>query len=279
MNYKSLFICTFFLQLLSWMQHKLNGRNTPKNTQLPSPGFGTHEASKDTKSKEDNTQWQHGLLAIGTLGNNDLKEDGENQELNKNGAQELEEMSEFTAEEIAKLQKELTRLLAFKPSSGDACSNNGGENSDCPLKKFLSCPSTLNLERRYQLDATEDRIELREDSNCSSTVRSKGKDVCVDNKSVICQRSISFLLKKMFVCRSGFAPVPSLRYPLPESRMEKLLRTILHRRIYPQSTSTSSRKYLSSKSMAKSETTNEEQGQGDSCRWVKTDSDFIVLEM
>lgn len=48
--------------------------------------------------------------------------------------------------------------------------------------------------------------------------------VCKTNnkKTVNGMKSVSFLLKKMFVCSSGFAPTPSLRDTLPESRMEKV---------------------------------------------------------
>ncbi|GKE66873.1 hypothetical protein Tco_1521034, partial [Tanacetum coccineum] len=54
------------------------------------------------------------------------------------------------------------------------------------------------------------------------------------------KKSISFLLKKIFVCSSGFPTIPSLRDPLPESRMEKILRAMLKNKINPQHSQASS---------------------------------------
>lgn len=66
-----------------------------------------------------------------------------------------------------------------------------------------------------------------------SVILGKCKEICADNsKRAVGKKSFSFLLKKMLVCRSGFAPAPTLRDTLQDSRMEKLLRTILHKKIY-----------------------------------------------
>lgn len=58
----------------------------------------------------------------------------------------------------------------------------------------------------------------------SSLIPGRGRDLCFDNsKSGIGKKSLSFLLKKMFVCRSGFQHTPTFKDPLPaESRMEKV---------------------------------------------------------
>ncbi|KAF7814012.1 sm-like protein LSM1B [Senna tora] len=90
----------------------------------------------------------------------------------------------------------------------------------------------------------------------------------------------------MFVCGSGFAaaPQPSLRDTLQESRMEKLLRTLLHKKIYSQSSSSrpsSTKKCLEDKKMPRKRNEDEptEDKTGDGCKWVKTDSESnAVLE-
>uniref|UniRef100_UPI001C13001A hypothetical protein n=1 Tax=Proteus mirabilis TaxID=584 RepID=UPI001C13001A len=57
----------------------------------------------------------------------------------------------------------------------------------------------------------------------TNLVLNRGKDVSVDSaKNTIGKKSFSFLLKKMFVCNSGFPSGPSPKAPIPESRMEKV---------------------------------------------------------
>lgn len=59
--------------------------------------------------------------------------------------------------------------------------------------------------------------------------------VCKTNnkkKTVNGMKSVTFLLKKMFVCSSGFAPTPNLRDTLPESRMEKVNKFKLYIQFY-----------------------------------------------
>ncbi|KAJ8769167.1 hypothetical protein K2173_000942 [Erythroxylum novogranatense] len=84
--------------------------------------------------------------------------------------------------------------------------------------------------------------------------------------------------------RSGFSPQPSLRDTLQESRMEKLLRTLLHKKINLQNTprSTSVEKYLKNRHTSKDDEEEEDQRRhtnSDGCKWVKTDSKYIVLEI
>ncbi|CAN6886342.1 unnamed protein product, partial [Brassica oleracea] len=63
------------------------------------------------------------------------------------------------------------------------------------------------------------------------------------------KKSLSFLLKKMFVCTSGFKTPPPLLDlsrgdSFPNTRMEKMLRTILNKKIHPQSSNNTAKKYL-----------------------------------
>ncbi|KAK8535365.1 hypothetical protein V6N12_056886 [Hibiscus sabdariffa] len=93
---------------------------------------------------------------------------------------------------------------------------------------------------------------------CSDEPNDKyGNAVLVHSKRRdVDKKSLSFVLKKMFVCTSGFSlsPALSLRDPIPpESPMEKILRTILQKKIHPQSSNPrlSSKKSLESSHTAK----------------------------
>lgn len=178
--------------------------------------------------REEFNDWPHGLLAIGTFGNNDLKKNPESQNTQE-GPSSSEEMVDFTPEEVGKLQQELTKLLR-KP-------NVEKQIADLPLDRFLNCPSSLKVDRRISNALCTDSDQRDEDIDRTiSVILDKCKDICADNnKKVIGKKSISFLLKKMFVCSSGFAPAPSLRDTLQESRMEKVYTQLcisLHADIY-----------------------------------------------
>ena len=178
------------------------------------------------ESREEFGDWPHGLLAIGTFGNKEVGENNEIQDVPEDQLVEEEDPSsshdlqDFTPEEIGKLQKELTKLLTRKPTSQD----KEKEIANLPLDRFLNCPSSLEVDRRVSdrvisdVGDTEDDIE-----RTISVILGRCKDICENNKKKsIGKKSISFLLKKIFVCRSGFAPQPSLRDTLQESRMEKV---------------------------------------------------------
>ncbi|KAE8681364.1 Detected protein of unknown function [Hibiscus syriacus] len=119
----------------------------------------------------------------------------------------------------------------------------------------------------------------------TSLVHSRWKDVSLDNsKAAIGKKSLLFLLKKMFVCINGFSPAPiSLRDPALESRMEKMLKTILHKKIYPQNHGnklTTKKSLESSAHIARTINGDDKTEKADDgSKWVKTDSKYIVLEI
>lgn len=122
---------------------------------------------------------------------------------------------------MGEFQKELRKLLSLKPIANG---NESREDSNLPLDRFLNCPSSLevdrtNCEKPYSDTADEDEDD---DTRNTSVILNKAKEICMDKNTGIRQRSISFLLKKMFICHGGFAPTPSLRDPIPELRMEKV---------------------------------------------------------
>ncbi|XVE97877.1 hypothetical protein REPUB_Repub03eG0056600 [Reevesia pubescens] len=222
--------------------------------------------------KEEFSDWPHGLLAIGTFGNK-IKQEAEKANLPETFPSEQDNLHGLTPEEVKKLQKELT--LIFHEHVGPTSAANLDSNTEAEEEMNCSaCSDGSNNKNDHDL-------------HCStSLVHSQGKDICSDkynSKGPIGKKSLSFLLKKMFVCRSGFSPAPSLRDPIMESRMEKMLRTILHKKIYPQSSSPklSTKKSLgSSTHIAKTANGNEKvEKADDGSKWVKTDSEYIVLEI
>ncbi|KAB1223373.1 putative nucleoside diphosphate kinase 5 [Morella rubra] len=261
------------MKLFGWMQNKLNGKQGNKK---PETAPTTYYVKQEPR--EEFNDWPHGLLAIGTFGNNDLKENPEiqNTQENPSSSEEEEEVLAFTPEEVGKLQKELTKLLSRK-------SNKEKETADLPLDRFLNCPSSLEVDRRISNALCTDSFRSDEDIDRTiSVILGRCKEMCAENKKAIGKKSISFLLKKMFVCGSGFAPAPSLRDTFQESRMEKLLRVMLHKKINPQKSyrASSATRYLDDKQMpkkGKDDETQEKTHEG--CKWVKTDSEYIVLEI
>ncbi|XP_010033723.2 protein DEEPER ROOTING 1 [Eucalyptus grandis] len=267
------------MKLFSWVQNKLNGT---KGNAKPEPVPSNRHHHVKQEPREEFSDWPQGLLAIGTFGNNDLGENQESQnnlqENNQESQDNIQEnpssspdLSDFTPEEVGKLQKALTKLLSRKPSS-----KVERETTDQPLDRFLNCPSSLEVDRRVSSSLSSEPGDREEDiERTISIIIGKCKEICADNsKKAIGKKSISFLLKKMFVCRSGFAPAPSLRDPLPESRMEKLLRTLLRKKMYPQNTSRASsmKRYLEDKPISRADKEKQEEADEGS-KWDKTDSE------
>ncbi|KAL2345994.1 hypothetical protein Fmac_007279 [Flemingia macrophylla] len=254
------------MKFFSWMQNKIGAKQDNKK---PNTYTTTYDAKQ--KGREEFSDWPDGLLAIGTFGNNNEKAE---KHIGTDPSSS-EEITDFTTEEIGKLHIELTKLLRRKPDVEK-------EIAELPLDRFLNCPSSLEVDRRISNvlcsdseDKDKEEEEEEEDiEKALSVILGKVKEICANNsKKAFGKKSISFLLKKMFVCRSGFAPAPSLRDTLQfqESRMEKLLRTILNKKIK----SRHSPRALSLK-MPKEE---ERAETDDGCKWVKTDSEYIVLEI
>ncbi|XP_022992360.1 uncharacterized protein LOC111488695 [Cucurbita maxima] len=264
------------MKFFSWMQTKLNGKQEEKKKNIPHT-FSTSQHKKQ-ESREEFSDWPHGLLAIGTFGNNDIKDEQDIQE--EEDPSSSEQIVDISPEEVGKLQKELTKLLSRKP-------NAEKQVADLPLDRFLNCPSSLEVDRRISNPLCSDSDDKDEDiERTIGLIIGKCKDIWADGKKkAIGKKSISFLLKKLFVCSNGFTPLPppSLRETLQESRMEKLLRTILQKKISPQHASRSSslKRYIEEKPSPKNRNDEEEQKKDakDGSKWDKTDSEYIVLEI
>ncbi|KAD4585038.1 hypothetical protein E3N88_22650 [Mikania micrantha] len=252
------------MKLLNWVQNKFNGGQERKNKNVTS---FTHHVNQEPL-KEEFSDWPQGLLTIGTFGNNDLPI--KNEEIQETQATETPspDLSEFTCEEIGKLQKELTNLLSKKQEIP----------ADLPLDRFLNCPSSLEVDRRLSVKVNTEVNDKEEDIDRTiRVILGRCKDICMDNnKKAIGKKSISFIFKKIFVCSKGFPSIPSFRDPLPESRMEKLIRALLKNKINPHNNpqASSRRKLIEDKSLLrKKEKTIEDESEKDGSKWVRTDSE------
>ncbi|MBA0748903.1 hypothetical protein Gogos_002880 [Gossypium gossypioides] len=264
------------------MQNKLNGKQGPSK---PNTISATYHMKQEPR--EEFSDWPHGLLAIGTFGNNELKENPESQSTIQQDPIEIQDqepcssddLQEFTVEEVGKLQKELMKLLSRKPNP-----DTKKEVASLPLDRFLNCPSSLEVDRRFSNAVCSDAGERSEEDidRTISIILGRCKDIRGEDnkKKAIGKKSISFLLKKMFVCSGGFPPTPTLRDTLQESRMEKLLRVMLHKKIYSQNPTreSSMKKYLEDKETPKrqkipDENETVERKSEDGGKWVKTDSE------
>ncbi|KAL1207832.1 Protein LAZY 3 [Cardamine amara subsp. amara] len=115
-----------------------------------------------------------------------------------------------------------------------------------------------------------------DETDSSKDLTSVNTDVTMGKK-----KSLSFLLKKMFVCTSGFKTPPPLLDlsrgdSLPNTRKEKMLRTILKKKIHPQGpqrSNSTAKKYLENNHKI----IDEARSSVDANKWVKTDSECEIF--
>ncbi|KAL6974624.1 hypothetical protein U1Q18_028808 [Sarracenia purpurea var. burkii] len=235
--------------------------------------------------KEEFSDWPHGLLAIGTFGNNNsLKEDPGRCNLHGSPSSSQDhQLNYMTPEEVEELQKALTQLLHEQVS---AVSSSVDESETHNLQLDNSnFTSSLEDDRRNSDTFCGDSVNESGRVQCSTLeILGRGKDISADRtKNAIGKNSLSYLLKKKFLCRIGLAPTASLRDPIPDkSRMEKILRVILNKKICPQNPSPKgiAKKYVETSQMNNTDCEDEMHDMAnDGSKWVKTDSEFIVLEI
>ncbi|XP_013590809.1 PREDICTED: uncharacterized protein LOC106299235 [Brassica oleracea var. oleracea] len=288
------------MKLFGWMQNKLHGKQG--NTHRPSIS-----SASSHQPREEFSDWPQGLLAIGTFGSvakeqtqiqvvQEVFKEENPSDVNMEAHRDQDlsfsgDLDDFTPEEVGKLQKELTKLLTRKNKMRKSDVNR--ELANLPLDRFLNCPSSLEVDRRISnaLASGGDFDENEEEMERTISVilgRCKAISTESSNKKKKSKRDLSktsvfYLFKKMFVCSEGLSPLPnpSLRDTFQESRMEKLLRVMLHKKINAQASSkqTSTKRYVEDKQQLSLKNEEEEGRSGDGSKWVKTDSDFIVLEI
>ncbi|KAI3447230.1 hypothetical protein Pfo_003895 [Paulownia fortunei] len=264
----------FYLQMkiFSWMKSKLHGKD---NTIKPEPESMSYHIMHQP-SKEEFSGCPSTLLAIGTFGNN-LK-DSEKTNNEESLPSSEDHLENTTPEEFGEV-KEL-RILLNKHIPLDSSFSGESENYDLSIEKFLdSLPEDEEIVNELISDASENKDALLQ--RTASAVHRRGKDIPSDNrKNGMYRKSLSFLLKKALLCGGGFVPSPILnpilKDPSPDpkldnSRMEKILRAMLRKKKYPQR-----QRYLDMPG------TNNDEEQGEASNgnnWVKTDSEYIVLEL
>ncbi|CAA3012892.1 Hypothetical predicted protein [Olea europaea subsp. europaea] len=217
-----------------------NKLNGKERRSKPNSASATDHIMHQT-CKEEFSDWPNGLLSIGTLGNSALKLPE-----NSNLQQSLSSCQDQPKDNL-KSEKHIDCLPSLEHNkTSDKSINGDSENKDSNLQQSISV-----------VPSRESDIRLH------NTANSIGK------------KSLSFLFKKAFLCGGGFSSAPFLRDPFPEpkldkSKMEKILGDILQKKIYPQSSTqmTTAKKYLY---MPESES--------EGSKWVKTDSEYIVLEI
>ncbi|KAI3996162.1 hypothetical protein MKX01_002446 [Papaver californicum] len=314
------------MKFLNWMQSKINGKQPASVSSKKPIGVSSKNNVVMQESRKDEfSDWPHGLLAIGTFGNTDVNKCGQESsssskrhgrsDCNDNQITEEEispsslsevlgdnDLDDFTPEEVGKLQEELKKLLSRKPKPAlteeEQCKTLSGRRGvklfNLPLDKFLNCPSSLEVERKVNDNDSPCQRELR---RSLSVIANMEKNLSPERTKSIKKKSITFLLKKMFVCRSGFPPPvpPSFRDSIPESRIEKLLRAMINKNLYcPKNSPTTptAKKFLENGNYyLETNTENADKGDdddeqqqlkekvNDGSKWDKTDDDYIVLEI
>ncbi|XP_024023992.1 uncharacterized protein LOC21384403, partial [Morus notabilis] len=255
------------MKIFGWMQSKLKNGRHDESSQKP------NSKPVNQPGKEEVNEWLYGLLKIGTFGKNDLKEELQEVNLQGNSQSPSEDHDQDrVSDEVGNLRDELNSLL-HKQDDQESASATELE------QVLLHRQSSLETERF----AGNDTQCCNESSNKSGSLRrrtslvlSRGKQVSMDNaKNAIGKKSFSFLLKKVFVCGSGFPFGPSPKAPIPESIMEMILRAMLHKKIYPQSSSPSlsAKKYLENGHIPKSKEDDITEKADKGSKWVKTDSE------
>ncbi|KAM6599947.1 hypothetical protein CsatA_019556 [Cannabis sativa] len=287
------------MKILSWMQSKLKyGKHNENNckktiTSKPFPQAPVVpvlvQQAENSSGKEEVNDWLYGLLAIGTLGNNDInKEDLYNADphhhetinkpppppssssnlLLRDPICEADDDDDKEEDGSLELQIDLKSLILMHDKEAAA-----GATGDHPsLERFLSRQSQSILEL----------CKSSTSNNTSGTTLAlnRGKDVTMDNttkNAIVGKKSFSFLLKKIFVCSSGFPnSPPTPKSPTSEQRMEKILRAILHKKIYPQGSSNPSlsmKKYIENRHNEDDLTDEQKNAVLNGSKWVKTDSE------
>ncbi|ONK75087.1 uncharacterized protein A4U43_C03F13180 [Asparagus officinalis] len=211
-----------------------------------------------------------------------MKEDASRKEPSTS-SQASKDLPEFKSEEVDKLRKELTELLTrnqLKPSTDDE--SERGKEGRASLLLDTDGAACANIKENLSSGDDDDF----EPSTDTKIILARVRDLLADNMiSGSRKTSLKLLLKKMFACHGGFVPTPNIKDPLPESRMEKILRALLHKKIYPHGSAqpvmkrfmnrrSAVKRYLESKPAERLRAEETKEKGEDSNKWVKTDSEY-----
>ncbi|KAF2600911.1 hypothetical protein F2Q68_00008891 [Brassica cretica] len=253
------------------MHNKLHGKQA--NTHKPRTSSACSH-----QSREEFSDWPHGLLAIGTFGTltkdqtpiQEVIQEEKTSNMHVEGrAQDRDhdislsdDLEDFTPEEVGKLQNELTKLLTRKNKKRKSDVNK--ELANLPLDRFLNCPSSFEVDRRISnaFSGGGDSDENQEDiERTISIILGRCKAIYTESKNKkkgkrdVSKTSVSYLLKKMFFLRV-------------------MLLKKINTRASPKQTSTS--RYVQDRqqlSLKNKEEEGRSSSSSDGSKWVKTDSD------
>ncbi|XP_057538349.1 protein DEEPER ROOTING 1-like isoform X2 [Amaranthus tricolor] len=267
------------MKLLSWVNNKLNGRQSSNNTNIYATN--RNQTAQIGAEKEEFSDWPQGFLSIGTLFIKPIKEDNIKDEQNVKSLPSQNPILDFTLEEVKELQKELNALMSSNTQSSTS------------IKEEEEEESTSIKEEKEEEEWDDDHQQQFSTIVPNNKAKDKIYSENYGNKAMVNKKSLSFLLKKMFICGSidGLRPTYSLRYPtnsgLPKTRLSKMLRALIRKKIYPHNSSCPTmkrgKKYLGSGqigSISNYEEDDDFDTQGNNTiKWDKTDTEYIVLEI
>ncbi|WVZ65084.1 hypothetical protein U9M48_014505 [Paspalum notatum var. saurae] len=250
------------MKIFSWVANKIGGKQEPKRSGANSTA--SYRGNVSECRNDEFSDWPQSLLAIGTFGNKQIEEEAQSSSAN---VQTTHDPLKFTEEEVDKIRREFEVLLQDKDQ---AEAQGSCDDEQVALKKHV----------------VEDDNEKqgREQFMNKEMIIGKAREMVGKKGSALKPRSFTSLLR-LLVCKGGFtAPVLDPRNSFPQSRMEKLLKAVLQKKIHPQNSSTlATRRHLDWKLDEKAINECLEDAlrdlDEDGAKWDKTDSDFIVLEM
>ncbi|KAG8050095.1 hypothetical protein GUJ93_ZPchr0009g159 [Zizania palustris] len=252
------------MKIFSWVANKISGKH--EANRFPANSSAPYRSNVSDCRKDEFSDWPQSLLAIGTFGNKQIEEVAPVQNSSDN-VQSVQDAIKFTEEELDRIRKEFETLLAISDQAEAQGSHDDNEQ----------------VASQKHTDGNDDEKHRRQVMN-KRVIISKTKDSLGKKGNTLKTRSVASLLK-LFMCKGGFSSVvPELRNSFPKSRMEKLLKAILQKKIHPQnSSSLVAKRHLDWKPNEKEINECLEDAlrdlDDDGTKWVKTDSEYIVLEM
>lgn len=189
---------------------------------LASINFSALFSLGDASNEDELDHWPQALLSIGTFGNKNQEEVKKGDECDSSSSQDP---CDFSLEEFNKIQEMLKSLFTMKPKWGTTGMDRmEEERTNQQLSKILNCPSRFEL-IRASFQKLYDEFENNGGGNLSPDMKiilSKAKDMLTNKSRTIKQKSLRFVLKKIFLGKGCSVPGPKLTNPMPESRMEKV---------------------------------------------------------